>query len=175
MDIHLNTHNLAQVEDNTQSLITAVVDGDTVLALQLIPVSDPTLWNSQALWSAVVQNNPVLVDALIGFSEPSKPMCKAIETAATEGYVDILQMLIPHILDISIFNDAFAGALMHNHLDCAQLLYTLCEPQKALHNLLSSLPDPEGRRRVEERFAHMQHQRISAQLEPVVFTARRKI
>lgn len=175
MDIHLNTHDLKQVEDNTQSLITAIVDGDTVLALQLLPVSDPTLWNSQALWSAVVQNNPVLVEALVGVSEPSNLRCKAIETAATEGYVDILRMLIPHILDISIFNEAFAGALMHKHLDCAQILYTLCEPSKALHALLASLPDPEGRRRVEERFARLQHQRISAQVEPGVVTGRRKI
>lgn len=153
-------YNLDQLEKNTSALHKAIEEGNTVLALQLLPVSNPRLWHSQALWTAVIQNNIVMVDALIPFSDPSDPMSKAIELAAQEGYKEIVSILIPAVLDVEILNKAFANALSYNHPACQDVLFEACEPNKAVEKLLSSLPDPRGRARVEQRFAELKKRRI---------------
>jgi len=153
-------HNLDQLEKNTSALHKAIEEGNTVLALQLLPASNPRLWHSQALWTAVAQNNIVMVDALIPFSDPSDPMSKAIELAALEGYEEIVGILIPAVLDIEIRSKAFANALLRGQLTCAQLLFDVCEPDRALDSLLLSLRDPRGRDQVEQRFVELQKRRI---------------
>lgn len=163
MDI--NMYNLDQVEKNTQSLHKAIEEDNTVLALQLLSVSNPRLWHSQSLWTAVMRNNIVMVDALIPFSDPSDPMCKAIELAAQEGHEKIVCMLIPAILDIQIFNQAFASALLRNQITCAQFLFDVCEPDRTVNSLLLSLPDQSGRDQVEQRFAELKKHRIVQHLD----------
>lgn len=165
MDMYLNTHDLVKVEENTEFLHKAIEEGNTVLALQLLPVSNPRLWHSQALWTAVTQNNIVMVEALIPFSDPSDPMCKAIEMAAQEGHEEIVRMLIPAVPDIGILNDAFGNALLCQHSTCAHLLFDVCEPEKTVDGLLLSLRDPRGREHVEQRFAELKKHRIVQHLD----------
>lgn len=159
MDIS-DYYHLDQLEKNTEALHKAIEEDNTVLALQLLSVSNPRLWHSQALWTAVTHNNIVMVDALIPFSDPSDPMCKAIEVAAQEGHEEIVGLLIPAVSDIGILNKAFGNALLRNNITCAQLLFDVCEPDRALDSLLLSLPDPRGRDQVEHRFAELQRQRL---------------
>lgn len=159
MDIN-DYYNVDQLEKNTEALHTAIEEGNTVLALQLLPVSNPRLWHSQALWTAVTHNNIVMVDALIPFSDPSDPMCKAIEIAAKDGLEDIVRMLIPVVSDVVILNRAFKNALFYDQPVCQDLLFEVCEPEKAVNTLLSSLPDPRGREQVQQRFAELQKRRI---------------
>lgn len=164
MDID-SYYNLDQLEKNTKALHKAIEEDNTVLALQLLSVSNPRLWHSQALWTAVTRNNLVMVDALIPFSDPSDPMSKAIEVAAQEGHEEIVGLLIPAVLDIGILNKAFSNALLRNNITCAQLLFDVCEPDRAVESLLLSLPDPRGRDQVEQRFAELQKQRIVQHLD----------
>lgn len=164
MDIN-DYYNLENLEKSTQALHHAIEEGNTVLTLQLLPVSNPRLWHSQALWTAALYNNLVMVDALIPFSDPSDPTCKAIEVAAQEGYEQIVRRLIPAVLDVDILNKAFANALSYDHPACQDVLFEVCEPEKVLNMLLSSLHNPHGREQVEQRFAELKKRRIVQHLD----------
>lgn len=172
---NFNTFAPSDIISNTRALIEHIENNDTVTALYMLPLSDPKMFNSQALWVAAVNNNAVLVDALIPVSDPSNPHCKALNVAASDGHEHIVEMLIPATKDIGILTDAFGDALFHHKLPCAQLLYTVCEPEIALDKLLSSVHSEEGRNRILDSFSQLQRSRILEHIDDTLVLRGRRM
>jgi len=108
---------------NTSKLYRAVRNCDAAEVKRLIPISDPTDQSYSALITAIVNNDTQCTQLLLPFY-PWNEKTEYLDTAAQNGCIDVLHILLPFATAQQI-NSAFVVALVNNHVSCSDVLKPL--------------------------------------------------
>jgi len=134
----------ADTDRNNDRLLRAAAEGNVAEVRRLIPLSNPLDRDSAALGAAAQNGHAECVTLLLPVSDPTKRDNQPLRWAAGEGHAECVTLLLEGASRKAI-RIAFQTAVLWGHMECVELMYGLCNTQKALYTLQSvSQQNPEN-------------------------------
>ena len=154
------------IEWASRMLEEAIGAGEIETVRHYIPLADPN-YLPTALWMAAMGGVVEAVELLSAVTDPKYQNSRALNTAAGEGHLECVKLLMP-LSEPHDFSSALFEALFEEHMDIAELL---C-PGANLDDALQQLKDhpyqypsiKDGIVFLEQRIAHQQRARLLDEL-----------
>jgi len=154
------------IELDTLALDEAIGAGKLNDVLRCIPLADPT-YLPQALWWAATCGFTEAVTALIAVCDPTTDNSRALSSAAGQGYIHCVRVLVP-VSDPRDYSLALFDALINEQHEVVELLCPLSNLEEAIfhlqHHPYQYASVKKGVVFFEEYQAQEQRKRLSAEI-----------
>lgn len=157
--------------DDYQLARGSVKSGDLETLESLIQQQkiDPKWENSELLRMAAESQQPHIVEYLIPLSDPKAMNSLALRWACEKTGIECVQLLLPHSDPTAENSAALRLAVTYGNYDAARLLFDLCDPQKALQDLLDRPARSYGRKNVPAVFRQLWEEHESQKIREKIY------